>query len=34
MITVGGGSEDFAAVIAADRGRWASVIRRAGLSAD
>jgi tripartite-type tricarboxylate transporter receptor subunit TctC len=34
MITVGGSSEDFAAVIAADRDRWASVIRRAGLSAD
>ena len=34
MNTVGGSSEDFASVIAADRDRWASVIRRAGLSAD
>jgi tripartite-type tricarboxylate transporter receptor subunit TctC len=34
MNIVGGSSEDFASVIAADRDRWASVIRRAGLSAD
>ena len=34
MNTVGGSSEDFASVIAADRDRWASIIRRAGLSAD
>ena len=34
MSTVGGSSEDFASVIASDRDRWASVIRRAGLSAD
>ncbi|MBD0276145.1 MAG: tripartite tricarboxylate transporter substrate binding protein, partial [Acetobacteraceae bacterium] len=34
MVTVGGSSEDFASVIAEDRDRWASVIRRAGLSAD
>lgn len=34
MATVGGNSEDFAAVISADRDRWASVIRRAGLSAE
>jgi tripartite-type tricarboxylate transporter receptor subunit TctC len=34
MTTVGGSSEDFASVIARDRDRWASIIRRAGLSAD
>ncbi len=34
MVTVGGRSEDFASVIAADRDRWASIVRRAGLSAD
>ena len=34
MTPVGGSSEDFASVIASDRDRWASVIRRAGLSAD
>jgi tripartite-type tricarboxylate transporter receptor subunit TctC len=34
MTTVGGSAEDFASVIATDRDRWASVIRRAGLSAD
>jgi tripartite-type tricarboxylate transporter receptor subunit TctC len=34
MVTVGGGSGDFASVIAADRDRWASIVRRAGLSAD
>jgi tripartite-type tricarboxylate transporter receptor subunit TctC len=34
MTPVGGSSEDFASVIANDRDRWASVIRRAGLSAD
>jgi tripartite-type tricarboxylate transporter receptor subunit TctC len=34
MVTVGGGSEAFASVIAADRDRWASIVRRAGLSAD
>jgi tripartite-type tricarboxylate transporter receptor subunit TctC len=34
MSTVGGSSEDFASVIANDRDRWASVIRKAGLSAD
>jgi tripartite-type tricarboxylate transporter receptor subunit TctC len=34
MTTVGGSSEDFASVIASDRDRWASVVRRAGLSAD
>lgn len=34
MFTVGGSSEDFAAVIAADKDRWASIIQRAGLSAD
>lgn len=34
MTTVGGSSEDFASVIAADKERWASVIQRAGLSAD
>jgi tripartite-type tricarboxylate transporter receptor subunit TctC len=34
MTTVGGSSEDFAALIASDGDRWASIIRRAGLSAD
>ena len=34
MVTVGGGSGDFASVIASDRDRWASIVRRAGLSAD
>ena len=34
MVTVGGSSADFASVIAADRDRWASIIRQAGLSAD
>jgi len=34
MNTVGGSSEEFASVIATDNERWASVIRRAGLSAD
>ena len=34
MFTVGGSAEDFASVIAADRDRWASIIQRAGLSAD
>lgn len=34
MNTVGGSADDFASVIAADRDRWASVIRRAGLSAE
>jgi tripartite-type tricarboxylate transporter receptor subunit TctC len=34
MTPVGGSSEDFASVITSDRDRWASVIRRAGLSAD
>ena len=34
MSTVGGSSEDFASVIAGDRDRWASIIRRAGLSSD
>ncbi len=34
MTTVGGGSDEFASVIASDRDRWASVVRRAGLSAD
>jgi tripartite-type tricarboxylate transporter receptor subunit TctC len=34
MVPVGGSSEEFASVIAADRDRWASVIRRAGVSSD
>jgi len=34
MTTVGGRSDDFAALIASDGDRWASIIRRAGLSAD
>jgi tripartite-type tricarboxylate transporter receptor subunit TctC len=34
MTPVGGSSGDFASVVASDRDRWASVIRRAGLSAD
>ncbi len=34
MFTVGGSSSDFASVIANDRDRWASIIRRAGLSSD
>jgi len=34
MVTVGGSAEDFAKVIASDKDRWASVIRRAGLSSD
>ena len=34
MNTVGGSADDFAKVIASDRDRWASVIRRAGLSSD
>jgi tripartite-type tricarboxylate transporter receptor subunit TctC len=34
MVTVGGSSADFAGVIAADRDRWASIIRQAGLSSD
>jgi tripartite-type tricarboxylate transporter receptor subunit TctC len=34
MNIVGGSSADFASVIANDRDRWASIIRRAGLSAD
>jgi hypothetical protein len=34
MNTVGGGSGEFASVIASDRDRWASIIRRAGLSSE
>jgi tripartite-type tricarboxylate transporter receptor subunit TctC len=34
MNTVGGSSGDFAAVIAGDRDRWASIISRAGLLSD
>ncbi len=34
MVTVGGSSDDFASVIAGDKDRWASIIRKAGLSAD
>jgi len=34
MTTVGGTAEDFASVIAADKDRWASIIRRAGLSSE